>query len=67
MEQVWNRYGTGMERVWNGHPAQHTLFRYCIRWSGTEGSGTEFGDLIRSSGSGSGSGCAFALVPDLSY
>ena len=58
----------GLERVWNGYgTGTASLFRYCIRWSGTEGSGMEFGDLIRSSGSGSGSGCALALVPDLSY
>ena len=59
MEQVWNGCGTDTQL--------NITFRYCIQWSGTEGSGTEFGDLIRSSGSGSGSGCALALVPDLSY
>ena len=42
---VWS--GTGME--WT--PSSTSLFRYCIRWSGT----------------GSGSGCALAFVPDLSY
>ena len=50
LERVRNRYGTGMEQT----PSSTSLFRYCIRWSGTEGSGTEVGDLIRSSGSGSG-------------
>ena len=59
LERVWNRYGTGMERT----PRSTSFFRYCIRWAGTEGSETEFGDLIRSSGSG----CALDLVPDLPY
>ena len=62
LERVWNRYGTGMERT----PSSTSLFRYCIRWSGTEGSGTEFGDLIRSSVSGSGSGCSLNLFPTCS-
>ena len=34
-----------MERT----PSSTSLFSYCIGWSGTEGSGTEFGDLIPSS------------------
>ena len=56
-----------MERVWNGHPAQHHFSGTAFDGLERRGSGTEFGDLIRSSGSGSRSGCALALVPHLSY
>ena len=54
---VWSR--TSMDQVRKGHQ-RNVNFQvlYCIRWSRTEGSGAEFGDLIRSSGLGSGSGCA---------
>ena len=27
---VWNGYGTGMKRVWNGHPAQHHVLRFAF-------------------------------------
>ena len=58
-----------MEQVWNGHgtDTQHNANSEILHSVGMEGSGTEFEDLIRSSGSGSGSGCALALVADLSY
>ena len=56
-----------MERVWNGHPPQHHFSGIASDGLERRGLETEFGDLIRSSGSGSGSGCALALVPHLSY
>ena len=58
----------GLEQVWNGYGTDTQLnitfqVLHSIVWK----SGTESGDLIRSSGSGSGWACALALVPDLSY
>ena len=43
LERVWNRYGTGMERVWSGHPAQH-------HFSGIAFDGLERRGLERNSG-----------------
>ena len=63
LDRVWNKYGTGME--WTRGAT--SISGYCTQWSGMEVSGTEFEDLLRISGSGSGSGRAFLLVPDQSY
>ena len=63
LEWVWNKYAKGMERT----PSVTSILRYCIRWSGMEGSGTQLEDLFRISGLGSGSGCASLLGPDQSY
>ena len=63
LEWVWNRHGTCMERT----PSATSTLRYCMFWSGMEGSGTEFEDLFQISGSRSGSGCVFPPVPDQSY
>ena len=59
MEQVSNGYGTDTQL--------NITFQVLHSMVWNLRSGTEFGDLIRSSGSGSGSGCALAFVPDLSY
>ena len=45
-------------------PSATSILRYCIPGSGMEGFGTELEELFRISGSGSGSGYAFPLVPD---